>query len=102
MTVSLEQLNQLTAFPAVILLHQSERKLIMRDSDQGLDPVLFAAVEDPVIELQTLFVGLFLHAGGEDTGPVDGGAEAFEAHFGKEGYVFLIVVIKVNGLMRGI
>src|SRR5699024_9845728 len=41
-------------------------------------------------------------AGGEDAGPVDGGAEHLEPHLGKEGDVLLVVVVEVDGLMAGI
>ena len=96
------KLDELPGCPAVVLFHQSIGQLVVADGHQRLNAVLLAAVKDPVVELQTLFVGLGLHAGGEDTGPVDGGAEGLEAHLGKEGNVLLVVVVEVDRLMAGV
>ena len=64
--------------------------------------MLLAAVEYPVIESQASLVGLGLLPGGEDAGPVDGGAENLESHLGKEGDVLLVVMVKVNGFVTRI
>ena len=74
----------------------------MANGDQRLDAVLLAAVKDLVIEFKALLVRLGLHAGGENAGPVDRGAEGLEAHLGEESNVLLVVVVEVDGLMAGI
>ena len=97
--ISLKEFDELSSLPAVVLLYKVVRKLIMRNSYQWLNAVLFTAVKYPVIKLKALLVRLCFLACWEDTGPVDGSTEAFESHFCKEGNVFLVVMIKINGLM---
>ena len=94
--------DDLAAFPAVALFHQRVGQLIMADGHQRLDAVLFAAVEHLVVEGQARLVGLFLHAGGEDARPVDGGAEHLEPHLGKQGNVLLVMVVEVDGVVAGV
>ena len=74
----------------------------MTDGDQRLDAVLFAAIKHAVVEFQPLLVRLGLYAGGEDAGPVDGGAEGLEAHLGEEGDVLFVVVVEINGFVAGV
>ena len=96
------ELDEFPADPAVVLFHQRIGQLVVADGDQRLDAVLLAAVKDLVIEFKALLVRLRLHAGGENAGPVDGGAEGLEAHLGEESNVLLVVVVEVDGLMAGI
>src|SRR5699024_6140866 len=96
------QVHQLAAGPAVVFFDQGIGQLVVADGDQRLDAVLFAAVKDAVVEGQALFVGLGLLPGGEDAGPVDGGAEGLEPHLGKQGDVLLVVVVEVDGLVAGV
>ena len=102
MAVSLEQLDQLAAFPAVVLLNESERQLIVGNGHKRLDAVFFAAVEHSVVEFQPLLVGLLFHARREDARPVDGSTEALESHLREQRNVFLVVVIEIDRFMRGI
>ncbi len=96
------ELDQLPGSPAVVLFHQSVGQLVMADGHQRLNAVLFAAIEHAVVKLQTFFVRLCLHAGGEDTSPVDGGTEGLETHFSEEGDVLFVVVVEINGLVAGV
>ena len=59
-------------------------------------------VEEVVVELQALLVGLELVALGEDARPSDGGAEALEAHLGEELDVAVVAMIEVDGLVVGV
>ena len=96
------ELDEFPAGPAVVFFHQRIGQLVVTDGNQRLDAVLLAAVKDLVIEFKALLVRLGLHTGGENAGPVDGGAEGLEAHLGEESNVLLVVVVEVDGLMAGI
>ena len=61
-----------------------------------------ALVEQVVVELEARLVGGGLVAVGVDASPGDGGAEALEAHLGKEGDVLLIMVVEVDGFVVGV
>ena len=97
-----EELDHPAVLPAAVGLGQVQRHLEVAEGDDRLDAVLVALVEEIVVELQAGFVGGRLVAVGEDAGPGDGGAEALEAHLGKEGDVLFVVVVKVDGVVVGV
>ena len=97
-----EELDHPAVLPAAVGLGQVQRHLEVAEGDDRLDAVLVALVEEIVVELQAGFVGGRLVAVGEDAGPGDGGAEALEAHLGKEGDVLLIMVVEVDGFVVGV
>ena len=97
-----KQLDQLAALPAVVFLNERIGKLIVRDCNQRLNAVLLALLEHVLVELKTLLVRLCLHAGREDTGPVDRCTEGLEAHLGKKRDVFFVMMIEINCFVGGI
>ena len=97
-----EQVDELAVRPAAVLLAQTIGHLEVAERDDRLNAVLEHAVEHVVIELQAGFVGLELVALGEDAAPANGGAEALEAHLGKERDVVAIRVVEVDALVVGI
>ena len=94
--------NQLVPKPAVKAPDEGVGGLIMRERYQGLDPMPQALIEDGIVEPEAGLVRLGLEAGGKDATPVDGGTKDVKAHLGKEGYVLLVVMIEVYGLMTRI
>ena len=96
------ELDEFPAGPAVVFFDQRIRQFVVADGDQRFDAVLFAAIEHLIVKFQTLFVGLRLHARGENAGPVDGSSEGLEAHLSEQGDVLFVVVVEINGLMAWI
>ena len=100
--IALEELDELAALPAVVLLDQVIGHLVVAERHQRLDAVRPAAVEDPVIERQARLVGLQLLARGEDAAPRDGHAEHVETHLGEERDVLLVAVVEVDAVVVGV
>ena len=69
------------------------------DGDQRLDTVLVAFFKEIFVEFQASFIWFRLIPLREDTGPGDGEAVGFEAHFTKEGDVFLEMMVHVDGFL---
>lgn len=84
------------------MLGKIERHFEVAQRDDGLDAMFVHGIKHVVIEPESRFVGLSLIALGEDPAPGNGGAEALEAQFRKEGNIVLVSMIKVNALMIGI
>ena len=74
----------------------------MVDGDERLHAMLFQLVDEVQIELQALFVGLLLFAGGEDAAPADGEAVHIVAHAGHQLHIFLHVVVAVHSIVAGV
>ena len=74
----------------------------MRDGHERLDAVRLALAEHVLIEGQAGLVGLGLVTVGEDAGPRQAHTEGLKAHLGKEGDVFLVVVVEIDASLRGI
>lgn len=96
---ALEELDQLAVAEAAVGAREVQRDLEVAERDDGLDAVLEQLVEDLVVELQALFVGLELVALGEDAGPSDGGAEALQPHLGEQLDVLAEVAVEVDSLV---
>ena len=58
-----------------------------------------AFFEEVFVEFQACFIWLSLIPLRENTGPGDGEAVGFEAHFTKEGDVFLEMMVHVDGFL---
>ena len=63
---------------------------------QGLDTVLIELIKDFVIEGQSFFIGFQLITLWKNPWPGDGQTEGLKAHFGIEGDVFLVTVVKIR------
>ena len=94
--------DDLAARPAVVAAHELVGQLVVREGDERLDAVCEAAVEDAVVEGHARLKRLVLEARRVEARPVDGGAQAVEAHLGEEGDVLLVVMVEVDGLMAGV
>ena len=92
----------MAALPAVVLLGQICRHLVVADSDQRLDVVGEQLIDHILVELEAFLVGLGLVAGRENARPGDGEAEDAKAHLGHECDILAPVMVEVYGLMAGI
>ena len=97
-----EELNHPAVLPAAVGLGQVQGHLKVAEGDHRFDAVPMALVEQVVVELEPCLVGGLLVPVGEDAGPCDGGAEALEAHLGKQADVLLVVVVKIDGVVAGV
>ena len=88
--------------PAAVLFGQVVGHFKMAEGDHRLDAILEQLVEQIVVELQAGLVGGFLVSLGKDAGPGNGGAEALEAHLGKQLDVVFVSVVKINGIVVGV
>ncbi len=95
-----EEVDDAPVGEAAVLRDDGPGYLIVAERDERLDAVLLALVEDGVVEGETFLVRLRIVAVRENAAPVDGETEAFEAHLAEEGDVFLVVMIKIDRLMR--
>ena len=100
--VAHEEVDELAALPAVVLLHQGIGHLVVAEGHERLDAVLAAAVKDAVVEREAQLVGLLVVTVGEDAAPGDGHAKHVEAHLGKERDVLLVAVIEVDAVVVGV
>ena len=97
-----EKADHPAVFPSAVGLGQVQGHLKVAEGDHRFDAVPIALVEQVVVELEPCLVGGLLVPVGEDAGPCDGGAEALEAHLGKQADVLLVVVVKIDGVVAGV
>ena len=97
-----EQVDSFAAVEAVVLRDNCPRNFVVAERNQRLYAVLFALVEDFVVEFQARLVRLSVVAVRENARPVNRQPVAFEAHFREKRNVFLEVVVHVNRLVRGV
>ena len=88
--------------PAVPLLDEGIRELVVAQGHQRLDALGFQCLKNRAIERHALGVRLLLVAVREQARPVDGHAIALEAHLAEQLDVLEIVMVHVDGLMAGI
>ena len=98
----LVEVDELAVAPAAVLLDEVNRTVEVRDGHERLDAVRLALAEYVLVEGQAGLVGLGLVTVGEDAGPRQAHAEGLKAHLGKEGDVFLVVVVEIDASLRGI
>ena len=91
-----KEINDLAVSPAAVLLNQVQRHFKVRKGNDRFDIVLEQFIKHVVVEFQPFFIWLCFVTLWEDSGPGDGRAEAFKAHFGKQLDVFFIVTIKID------
>ena len=94
--------DRLAAGPAVVLLDEFERHLVVADGDHRLDAVRQQLIDHLLVEGEALLVGLVLLARGEDARPAGREAEHAEAHLGHEGDVLAPTVVEVDRAVAGI
>ena len=94
-----EEVDELAAAPAAVLLDECERHFEVRERDDGLHAVFVHLVKEVVVKLQPCLVRLGIVAVREDARPGDARAEAFEAHLGEQRDVLFVVMVKVDGVM---
>ncbi|MNZ44372.1 hypothetical protein D3C78_620030 [compost metagenome] len=94
-----EKVHHLAVAPGAVLHHQVHGHVEVAQGHQGLDVVLSALLEQRPVEGDALGVGLLLVPLGIEPAPGDGGAKHGEAHLGHQGYVFLVAVIEIYGLV---
>ena len=97
-----EQIDGLSTVIAVIFFDELKGHLVVIESDERLDAMLFALVDHILIELEPRLIGLSVVAVGKYARPVDRETEAFEAHFCKQRDILFVVMIEVDCLMRRI
>ena len=102
LAVLLKEADELAARPAVVLLDQVIRHLVVRQGHERLDIVSAQAVEDAIVEGEAGLVGLGVVAVGEDAAPRDGHAEHVEAHLGEQRDILLVVMVEVDTVMIGV
>ena len=98
-TVPGKEIDQGSVTPGTIVLHQIQRRFVMRKRDHRFDPVAVQLVEHTVIESKPGLVRLQFIALRKDARPVDGHSEALEAHLGKQRDVLFVMVVKIHGFM---
>ncbi|MNC11061.1 hypothetical protein D3C75_587470 [compost metagenome] len=94
-----KEIDNFTVSPATVFGHQVVRHFEVGKGNDRLDVVFQQFVEHVVVEFQTFFIRLLLIPFWEDTRPGNRGAEAFEAHFGKQRDVFFITAMEINGFV---
>ena len=82
--------------PAVVVLDEDFRQLIVDHRDQRFDVVLMKFCKDVVIEFHAFRIRRFFQAGREESGPGDRHPERPEAHLGQKRNVFLVAVIEID------
>ena len=102
LAVLLKEADELAARPAVVLLDQVIRHLIVRQGHERLDIVSAQAVEDAIVEGEAGLVGLGVVAVGEDAAPGDGHAEHVEAHLGEQRDILLVAMVEIDAVMVGV
>ena len=91
-----EHIDRLSVQEPVVFFDDCPGQFKMAQRDKRLDVVLPKLIEQVIIEFESFFIRLCLVASGENSGPGNRGTESFEAHLGKQGNVFFIVVIKIS------
>ena len=94
--VALVEPDEVSADPAVVLLCERQRRLVVGDRHQRLDAVPGELVEHGVVEGQALLIGCLVVTVGKDPAPGDREAEYREAHLGQERDVLGIAVVEVD------
>ena len=97
-----EEVDELAALPAVVLLDQVVGHLVVRQRHERLDAVLLALVEHAVVEGEAGLIRLLVVAVREDAAPGDGHAEDVEAHLGEQRDVLGVVVVEVDAVVVGV
>jgi len=96
--VTHEEVDDLTITPSVIVVRKIEGLLVVMQGDKRLNAPLPEVGEQTFIERDTLLVGFFLRARGEQTCPLNREAQRLKSHLGKEVDVLLVAVIEVDAM----
>ena len=95
-TIFDKEINHFPATEAVILLCNVQGCFVVGEGNQRFNAVFVALVNDPVIKLQSLFIGHCLIASGIDPAPGNGKSKYLEIHFRKHADILCIAVVKID------
>ena len=84
------------------MFFQIQGRIEVPDGHQRFDIVFAQFFEDIAIEFDALLIGFIFIAMRIETAPGNGHSKHLEAHFGKQGNVFFIVMVKIDGVMVGV
>ena len=94
--ISFKKSDQLTVFPAAVVIDQILRHFEMGNRHQWLDAVFGQFIEDVIVKGQARFVWFQFISIRKNPRPSDRHPEHPEAHFCEQSDIFLVAVIKID------
>ena len=97
-----EEIDRFARVPALVGKDKIERRLIVRERDERLYPIVPELGKYLVVVGKAFLVRLRVVCIREDAAPGDGHAVDLEAHLGEKRDIFLVVVVEIRAMALGI
>ncbi|CQR23186.1 Uncharacterised protein [Yersinia enterocolitica] len=94
--ITFEETDHFPIPPTPIVFDQRIGDFIVRKRNQRLNAVFLHFVEQAIVKCQPCLIRCFFIAIGEDTRPSNRRSQAFEPHFGKQGDILWIAMVKID------
>ena len=94
--VAFVKADQITVYPAIVMLCQIQRSLIMGQGYQWLNAIFSALIKQIIVEFKSCLVRCLLISLRENPAPCDGNTENLKAHLSKQLDIFFIMMVKIN------